>query len=199
VSAAVPPVRMPPRTELTRKALHLSTAIVPIAWGLGWASVTTVRNGTLLLAGVAMLAEAARAALPPVRAAIGRLVGALFRPHEWRGVLGATWLALAMGLAALLLPSRAAIVAIWAAAVGDAAAALIGRTFARREGKSSIGSLACLAATAAGAMWLASATPAAALAIGAAAAVAERPRLPLDDNLRVAAAAGLAAWVLGVA
>lgn len=198
MSHAVSPVRLPPRTELTRKAMHLSTAVVPIAWGLGWVPGATVRNGVLLLAGLAMLAEAARAALPPMRAAIGRLVGSLLRPHEWRGVLGATWLAIAMGLAALLLPSRSAIVAIWAAAVGDAAAALVGRSFVAGEGKSAIGSAACLVTTALGAVWLAAATPVSGIAIGLAAALAERPRMPLDDNLRVTAAAGLAAWMLGV-
>lgn len=199
MSAGASPVRMPPRTELTRKALHLTTAAVPVAWGLGWVPAPALRNGVLLLAAVAMLAEAARAALPPVRAAIARLVGPLFRSHERRGILGATWLAIAMGLAALLLPSRSAIVAIWAAAVGDAAAALAGRAFARREGKSLVGSFACLVTTAAGAAWLAAAPLGPALVIGFAAALAERPRLPLDDNLRVTAAAGLAAWGLGVA
>ena len=46
---------------------------------------------------------------------------------------------------------------------------------------------------------MAGATPLAALAIGAAAAVAERPHAGVNDNVRIVAAAGLAAWVLGVA
>jgi hypothetical protein len=53
-------------------------------------------------------------------------------------------------------------------------------------------------ATALGALLVARLAPGAALACAAAAALAERPRGPLDDNVRVALAAGgaaqLAAW-----
>jgi phytol kinase len=199
VTALAAPARAATRTEVVRKALHLLTASVPVAWGLGWAEPDRVRSGLLVLAAVAILAETARALIPAVRRGIVVLAGALFRTHEHRAVLGATWLALAMALAAHLFPPAAAIAALWAVAVGDAAAALVGRATTASGGKTLAGSSACALTTAIGAWWLAGAAPLAAALIGFAAALAERPRLAIDDNLRVAAAAGLAAWALGVA
>jgi dolichol kinase len=107
-----------------------------------------------------------------------------------------------MLLSAIALPERAAIAALWAGVFGDAAAALIGRAVAARAaamGKTPIGSLACCLASAVGPLWLVAASPLQALGIGVAAMLAERPTLALDDNARVAIAAGLAAWGLGVA
>lgn len=192
--------RLPLRQEFTRKALHLLSAAFPIAWGLGLVDAAAVRMALLVLATAAIVAEAARASIPAVRSGIDRLAGSLFRTHETRGILGATWLAVAMALAVIVLPPRAALTALWAVAVGDAAAGLVGRALAPSgRGKTFAGSLACALAAAAGAWWLADAMPVRALAIGLAAAAAERPHLAIDDNLRVTLAAGLAAWGLGVA
>jgi dolichol kinase len=187
------------RTEVTRKALHLATAIVPLAWSQGWLPPEQLRRGLLVLAIVALVAEALRALVPPVREGIATVAAPLFRAHEHHSPLGATWLAIAMAGAAFVLPPRAAIAAIWAVAVGDAAAALVGRATGNTVGKTIVGSLACAATTALGAWWLSAASWLAAAGVGIAAALAERPRLALDDNLRVTAAAGLAAWALGVA
>ena len=106
--------------------------------------------------------------------------------------------------AVLLLPMAAALVALWAAAVGDGLASIVGRLVARASGTASgtktwAGSTTCALATAIGAWWLAAIAAGPAAVIGIAAAAAERPRLALDDNVRVAAAAGLAAWVLSLA
>lgn len=199
MTGSAAPVRAATRTEVVRKAIHLLTAGVPVAWGLGWVSADRVRTGLLILALVALAAESARALIPAVRRGIAALAGTLFRAHEHRAVLGATWLALAMALAAHLFPPAAAIAAIWAVAVGDAAAALVGRATTASGGKTIAGSLACACTTAMGAWWLAGATPLPAGLIGVAAALAERPRLAIDDNVRVVVAAGLAAWGLGVA
>lgn len=107
-----------------------------------------------------------------------------------------------MCLVVWAVPMRSALVALWAAAVGDASGALVGRSVqawrGRGAGKSLTGTLAVGVATAAGALWLAGLTPAIAAVLGAVAAVAERPRRPLDDNLRVALAVALAAMLVGV-
>jgi dolichol kinase len=58
------------------------------------------------------------------------------------------------------------------------------------------GSIACAAATTLAALLVARLPAGAALACGAAAALAERPRGPIDDNIRVAGAAGAAAWLV---
>lgn len=192
------------RAEGSRKAIHLGTAVVPVAWGLGWVSVGLVQLALGVALAVAVLVETARSLRPAFATRFQDLLGVMLRPHEQRGVSGATWLAVAMWSVAMLAPPRAAIAALWAAAVGDATAALVGRTLAalRQDpppaGKSNAGSLACALATALGAWWLAAAGWAAALALGLVAAAAERPAARLDDNLRVAAATALAAVLLGL-
>ena len=64
------------------------------------------------------------------------------------------------------------------------------------------GSAACCVATAAGALWVAGLGPAVIVEAGVAAAAAERPGRPLDDNLRVAGAVALAVvaatWLLAL-
>ena len=39
---------LPVRAELVRKALHLSSAVLPIAWGLGFVTTETVRISLII-------------------------------------------------------------------------------------------------------------------------------------------------------
>jgi dolichol kinase len=190
------------RAELSRKGIHLASSIFPVAWGFGWVAPAVVKGALAAVLGIAVALEFARRGVPAVQRWFLAWFGGMLRGHEVRALTGATWILAAMLLCALLLPPRAAISALWAGVVGDAAAALIGRALASRaasEGKTWVGSAACAAASAIGPWWLAAASPFAALGIGLAAALAERPQLAIDDNARVAVAAGLAAWGLGVA
>jgi dolichol kinase len=190
------------RAELSRKGIHLASSIFPLSWGLGWVAPVVVK--TVLGAGViiAVALEVGRRTIPAVARWFSRWFGGMLRPHESTRLTGATWILSAMFLCALLLPAPAALCALWAGVVGDAAAALVGRAVASQaasKGKTWVGSIACAAASMVGPWWLAGASPLVAAAIGVAAAAAERPRLLIDDNARVAVAAGLAAWALGVA
>lgn len=191
------------RAELARKALHLLTAALPLAWATG--ALNTAQLRTLLTA--ALMVALAIELLRRNSAAVGRwftaAVGPLLRDHEVRALTGATWLAIAMTGVVWVAPERAAMAALWAAAVGDASAAIVGRSVAAlRNGpvgrKSWAGSLAAAATTALGCRLLAEASWPSALALGAAAALAEYPRRPLDDNLRVATAVALAAALIGL-
>lgn len=153
---------------------------------------------------VAVLVEGARHLSDPFARWFGSHAGELLRRHEHAGLTGATWLFASMLAALVLLPPAPAIVALWAAAVGDGSASVIGRWMSHMRGrtgggKTMAGTLACLVATAIGAAWLGEARIGVALGIGAITAAAEWPRGPLDDNVRVTMVAGLAAWVLGVA
>lgn len=197
MSEAVAAGVLPVRAELARKALHLSTAIVPVAWGLGFVTAPTVRAALVAAVAVALSVELARRTWPGAQRQFHARFGAMLRAHEARAFTGSTWLALAMLAVVLLFPAPAAIVALWAAAVGDGLASIVGRlTSHDASRKTWAGSLACVAATAAGAWWLAGAAIGPALLVGVAAAAAERPRVTLDDNVRVTVAAGAAAWVL---
>ncbi|MBX3174157.1 MAG: hypothetical protein KF709_07075 [Gemmatimonadaceae bacterium] len=200
--AASPESTTPLRAELARKAIHLGTAALPVGWAFGWIDTATLRMLLSAALAVAICVELARFRLPRLEAAFTRAVGGLLRGREQRELTGATWLAAAMCLVVWAVPMRSALVALWAAAVGDASGALVGRSVqawrGRGAGKSLTGTLAVGVATAAGALWLAGLTPAIAAVLGAVAAVAERPRRPLDDNLRVALAVALAAMLVGV-
>lgn len=190
------------RAELSRKGIHLASSIFPLAWGLDWVAPVVVKSALAVGFGLAVVLEVSRRGLPAVQRWFMTWFGGMLRAHEARGLTGATWILAAMLLCALLLPARAALCALWAGVVGDAVAALVGRAVASRaasEGKTWVGSAACAAASAIGPWWLAAASPLAALGVGLAAALAERPQLAIDDNARVAVAAGLAAWGLGVA
>lgn len=187
----------PVRAELSRKALHLASAALPISWSAGWISTPAARALLVASCVIAFAVEFARRRSPRVQRGFESMFGSMLRPHERSALTGASWLLLGMLGSALLFPQAAALVALWAVAVGDGLASVVGRLAARASGtKTWSGTIACLVATAAGAWWLAGATAINALLIGLAAAAAERPRLALDDNLRVAAAAGLAAWGL---
>jgi dolichol kinase len=184
------------RRETTRKALHLLFAAVPIALAAGAARTLVIATLSTLLA-LAIAVEVARARSPAVARAFTRTVGPLLRDREqgaqrmqWTG---ATWL-IAVSLAAVaLLPRADAIAVTWAVTVGDASAALIGvtlggRLLPRRSGKSFEGAAACFLATFAGAYGVAALSVSLALAVAAAATLAEWPRSAIDDNVRVAAA-----------
>ncbi len=167
-------------------------------------NVNTLRLLLTVALAVAILVEGTRHLAAPFARWFEARLGALLRRHERAGLTGATWLAASMLAALVLFPPVCAIIALWAAAVGDGSASIVGRWVAHARGhggggKTMAGTLTCLVATALGAAWLGGAGVGAALGIGAITAAAEWPRGPLDDNVRVTMAAGLAAWVLGVA
>lgn len=185
------------RAELARKALHLSVAVLPLGWGLGIVRTETVRTTLLVATAVALGVELARRAWPGAQRQFHSLFGAMLRAHEARAFTGSTWFALAMLAAVLVFPAPVAVTALWATAVGDGLASIVGRLTSHDASKKTwAGSATCAAATATGAWWLAAAPIGPALIIGIVAAAAERPRVALDDNVRVTIAAGIAAWVL---
>lgn len=192
------------RAAWSRKLIHLSTASLPVIWAYGIVDVTTVRVLLAGALGAALGVEWGRRVSPAFRARFEALAGPLLKPHEALAITGATWLALAMFVAVVVFPASAARAALWAGAIGDSAAALAGQAWQARAGrarseKSFVGSAACAAGTALGAVWLGGATLLVATLIGLVAAMAEWPRRPGDDNLRVTLVAGGAAWLLGVA
>lgn len=191
------------RRELARKAIHLATALLPISWALGWIERSAVVMLLSAAVVVALAAEFARHRRQAFAAWFDARFGALLRRHESQELSGATWLALGMWSAAVLVPAGAAIGAMWAGAVGDASAAIVGRAAATLRatptaGKSLVGAAAGALATFAGVLWLTEATPWDALALGGIAALAEWPLSPGDDNLRVVLAVALAATLLGI-
>lgn len=194
---------LPLRAELARKALHAATAILPVGLAFGWTDQPTLRIVLAAAAVLALATEALRSSWPAFAKAFSAAFGAMLRTHEQGKLTGATWLALAMATVLWFAPLNSAIAALWAAALGDAAAAVVGRSATRwtrrpANGKTLAGSAAALVVTAAGVLWLTPASVSVALLLGAVAAIAERPAKPLDDNLRIALAVALTAALLGL-
>lgn len=185
-----------PRREASRKALHLLFAAVPLSLAGGVPRAPVIAVLAALFA-FAVALEVARVRSTPVARMFTRAVGPLLRDRErdahgmrWTG---ATWLIAASLAAVWLLPRPDAIAVTWAVTVGDATAALIGVTLGGRlaprlSTKSFEGSTACFVATFAGVYGLAGLSVSLALAVSAAATVAEWWRSTIDDNVRVAAA-----------
>jgi len=179
--------------ELTRKMLHLVFAGVPLALTAGAPRdvVLAILGGMLA---VAVVLEVARGRSTAVATTFTRAVGPLLRPEERDRWTGATWLILVCLAAVWMLPRADAIAVTWAAAVGDASAALVGIPLGGRlipnngRGKSVEGSAACFLVTFFGAYELAGLSAGVALLVAAAATAAEWPRSPVDDNVRVGAA-----------
>lgn len=198
---AAPPDAL--RRELARKALHLATAVLPVAWAYQWMSTAALRTTLTAAVAVALGVETVRRRHRGFGATFSGAVGWMLRPHETQRLTGATWLAVAMASVVWLAPPRAALAALWAAAVGDASAAIVGRSVAAWRGratdvKSVAGAATALVTTALGVRLLVATTWPIALSLGAVAALAEWPRRPFDDNLRVACAVALAATALGL-
>lgn len=201
--AAPLPLPLPLRHELARKALHLTAAGVPVAYALG-APRALLLPALLALVAVAALIEVARVRSARARERFLRAAGVLLRAHEHERLSGATWLLVAFAVAVALYPRDVAVAAMWAVAVGDASAAVIGRLASRRAhraaaargdpppaGKTLAGSAACFVTTLAGALGVAALPLVQAIVAALAAALAERPGGPIDDNIRVVVTVGV--------
>ena len=184
---------LPVRRELARKAIHLTTAVAPVAYAAGFERLPLATLLGLALA-VALAVELGRVSHAGTRGIFQRTAGPLLREHEHARWAGATWLFLAFLGAVLLLPPAVAVAAMWAVAAGDAAAAVVGRAVGRHRvwgsGKTIEGSAACWAATFAGALLLAALPLAESVVAASAATLAELPARPGDDNVRIIAAVG---------
>ena len=190
------------RHELARKALHLLTVAVPLAYAGGMPRRWVVALVALACV-VALAVEWGRAAHAATRAVFQRATQRLLRGHEQDRWAGATWLLLSFLGAVVLFPRDVAVAAMWAVSVGDAAAAIVGRTVGRHHlfgvTKTLEGSMACFGATLAGALLVAHLSLASSVVGAAAATLAEWPGRPGDDNLRITAATGGGILLWGLA
>ena len=191
------------RHEFLRKGLHLAAAAFPVAYGLG-ASRGALEVALSVTVALALVTEALRRSSPAVGAAFDGVFGTLMRGHEKRSITGATWLAISCLVAVAVFSRSAAIAALWCATVGDPAATIAGRLWSLARAKHSpdagrktlAGSLACVLVSFAGVSALAGYPPVLAVVVAVAAALAEAMPLRIDDNIRVAGAAGIAAQLL---
>jgi dolichol kinase len=188
------------KRELSRKAFHVASTVLPL---LVWLAPRPLAVAVLVpVAAVGLAVDVARLRLRWPRYHFLRLTRTMLRPHERRGLAGATYMAVAYALALLLFPKPLAVAAMLYNGLGDAAAALVGKRWGRHRtswGKSWEGFAAALAANLAVGLAVGSLDPrlpvVGALAGALAGALLELAPLPLDDNLRVTLGGGAAAWL----
>jgi dolichol kinase len=183
------------RQELVRKAIHLIAVVFPILYTAGMtrsALVLLLSTATI----IALTIELARTSHARTKEQFVRVTGALLREHEQTRLSGATWLILSLLGAVVFLPRDIASAAMWAVAVGDAAAAIVGRAFGRHRwgshAKSLEGSAACFLVVLGGSVAIAHLPLAESIVSAVAAAAAEWPARPLDDNVRITMLVGVA-------
>ena len=183
------------RRELARKAFHLASVALPL---LVWFIPRPTGLAILLsLAVIAIAVDVARLRFRTPRYWFLRATRPMLRPGERRGVAGATWMAVAYAAALLLFPKPFAVAGMLCNALGDAAAALVGKKYGRHRtswGKSWEGFLAAAAVSLAIGFAVPGISPLGAVLGALAAATLEFLPLPLDDNLRMTLGAALGAW-----
>ena len=185
--------------EPGRKLVHLASGLVPV--GYLWLDLT--RRDALVILGILSLPflalDLGRGYLPSLnRAFLTRFAWAMRGTEEGR-LTGAFYSLVGAWLTILLFEKRAACAALLILAVGDTAAALVGRALGGRRlfgQKTVAGSLAML--TVSWLLGLPFVSSWVALGGGLAATLVELLPLPVDDNLSIPLAAGGTFTLLGL-
>jgi dolichol kinase len=184
------------RRELMRKSFHMSSMALPL---FAWIAPRAVGLAVLLpLAVIAVVVDSVRLRFRGPRYVFLRATRTMLRVHERRGFAGATYMAVAYATAMLAFPQPIAVAGMLYNALGDAAAALVGKRWGRHRtswGKSWEGYAAGMATSMAVGFAVPGIPPAAAVIGAVAASTLEFLPLPLDDNLRVTLGGALACWL----
>lgn len=191
------------RKELGRKAIHLSSIVIPIFYFFTPKLTALTLSAALMV--VALALDVGRHYYAPLRRLFTIVFGRLLRSHERdrhaKRLNGGTYVLIATTISILLFPKLIAITGFLILIVSDLAAALVGRKFGRRKflGKSLEGSMAFFLT----AMAVVAATPkigygAGEYLVGAAAALAatvvEAGAGWIDDNLSIPLTVGVTLW-----
>ncbi len=181
------------RTELLRKAIHLSTVFIPlVVWFLPerhWRWLVLITLAVLVM-------DFARLGSRRFGRFFRSLLGPALRHHEERELLGSSYLAISCTVAAFLFPREIAVAAMGYLILGDGLAGLVGRSWGRIHlafGKTLEGTLACLIANL-GVGWLVLQDLPAVLLGAAVGTLVEFIPLPMDDNLAIPILAGTVLW-----
>ncbi len=183
------------KTEIIRKAIHMTSVFIPIAvWLLPphfW------RWPLIGFTIIVLFLDIWRFGDPRFGAFFRELLGPYLRRHEAEGLMGSTYLAIACLLSAFIFPRPIAIAVMGYLILGDGIAGLIGKNWGVRSlafGKTVEGTTAGLLVNVlVGVVVFREAGPA---LIGALiASLVELLPLPLDDNFSIPIIAGLVLWV----
>ncbi|MFO0837241.1 MAG: SEC59/DGK1/VTE5 family protein [Phycisphaerae bacterium] len=186
------------RREFSRKALHLTSSLIPLLYWLVF-SRRVVLIVVCALLGVSLLIEISRGVIPVFRRAVESWLGHMLRSAERRQLSGATWVLAAAALSVALFDKPVAVTVLLFLSVSDSLAALIGARFGRATlwGKSLAGSSAFLVSAFLIARLTTQLSVPATLLVAAIATAAEAVPIQLgplrvNDNLAIPLVSGLA-------
>jgi dolichol kinase len=188
------------KSELKRKAIHLASLSIPLAyyasppaWGRTW-------ERALLASVILSLAiEVFRLHNPRIRNIFRHFFGEIVRNHEDASLLGSTYLLIAMLLTLHLFEKPVAVLALAFLVLGDTVAAIVGKSIGTHRllgGKTIEGTVACFLMCF-GLTLLMPGIPFFVGLVGAlTATIFELLPIPLDDNFRIPLSAGFAMELL---
>lgn len=199
---------MPHFEESIRKAIHLGSAIIPIAtviiYNLYPEQARFYLSGTLAVIAIVLLFfDLLKARHRPFKSFIMRLFGKVLRRNELSGGMTASTVVVASAAFTIFIfRQEIAVVALLFLSLGDSAAALVGKHFGRiklvgsRTLEGSLAALNTCLVVSLGVLWLSPEfgwyfTPLTLLAGSVVATLSELIDLPLDDNFRIPIFAGL--------
>ncbi len=185
--------------EPGRKLIHLLSGLIPLFYL--WFDLSRREAVTILgiLAIPFLAADIARRYLPTLNRAFSTWLEWALREKERARLTGASYSLIGAWLTILLFEKRLACAALLVLAVGDTVASLVGRAVGGRTllgRKTAAGSLAMFVASSLVA--LAFVPPWVAVGGALAATLVELLPLPIDDNLTIPLAAGLALMLLSL-
>ncbi len=128
------------RAEVSRKILHLASAVIPAVYLLVDRALMLQLLAPCVL--IAVVVETLRFASPRFATLFRTAVGFMVRAVEWHRLTGATYVLVASIISVYLFPKPVAVAALLIMSISDSAASLLGITFGRTRflGKSLAGS-----------------------------------------------------------
>ena len=188
-------------SHIPRKAFHaIAGSILPTAYYLKLAPDVWVVTAMTLITCVWICFDAARFRSPRLNKFFNRRFGFLMKRKEAKSFTGVTYMLAGATLTLILFKPPVAVTVLYFIALGDPAAAVVGRAFGRVKifnGRTLEGSVTMFAVCLAIGLVFADVPPSAAVAGAFVASLAELYSGPVDDNLMVPVLSGAAIMSLG--